>query len=168
MLDVQLDGVYRATQVFAEAMETGSIVHVSSLAPQVAAPNSSTYSAGKGSVDANTRAAAKELAPDIRVNAIAPGYVVTPQNEALIGEGTEARERIRERCPMGDVADREEVAGAPVYLASDAASYSRCPTCSSHRSTRPSGASATAASSRASWVASSSTVSMPASRSRPA
>jgi NAD(P)-dependent dehydrogenase (short-subunit alcohol dehydrogenase family) len=123
VLDVQLDGVYRATQVFAEGMETGSIVHVSSLAPQLAPPNLSTYTAAKGGVDAYTRAAAKELAPRIRVNAIAPGYVVTPQNVDLIGEGTEARERIRERCPMGDVADREEVAGAAVYLASDAASY---------------------------------------------
>ena len=123
VLDVQLDGVYRATQVFAEGMTTGSIVHISSLAPQLAASNLSTYTAAKGGVDAYTRAAAKELAPDIRVNAIAPGYIVTPQNEALIGEGTEARERIRERCPMGDVADREEVAGAAVYLASDAASY---------------------------------------------
>jgi NAD(P)-dependent dehydrogenase (short-subunit alcohol dehydrogenase family) len=123
VLDVQLDGVYRATQSFAGAMETGSVIHVSSLAPQVAAPNLSTYTAAKGGVDAYTRAAAKELAPEIRVNAIAPGYVVTPQNEALIGEGTEAREAIRERCPMGDVADREEIAGAAVYLASDAASY---------------------------------------------
>lgn len=123
VMDVQLDGVYRATQSFAAEMDTGSIVHVSSLAPQLAIANLSTYTAAKGGVDAYTRAAAKELAPEIRVNAIAPGYVVTPQNRDLIGEGTEARERIRERTPMGDVADREEIAGAAVYLASDAASY---------------------------------------------
>lgn len=123
VLDVQLDGVYRATQSFATVMDAGSIVHVSSLAPQLAIANLSTYTAAKGGVDAYTRAAAKDLAPEIRVNAIAPGYVVTPQNEALIGEGTEARESIRERTPMGDVADREEIAGAAVYLASDAASY---------------------------------------------
>jgi len=123
VMDVQLDGVYRVTQSFVEVMETGSIVQVSSLAPQLAIADLSTYTAAKGGVDAYTRAAAKELAPEIRVNAIAPGYVVTPQNVELIGEGTEARERIRERTPMGDVADREEIAGAAVYLASDAASY---------------------------------------------
>ncbi len=123
VLDVQLTGVYRATQSFAAVMDEGSIVHVSSLAPQLAIANLSTYTAAKGGVDAYTRAAAKELAPEIRVNAIAPGYVVTPQNVDLIGEGTEARERIRRRCPMGDVADRSEIAGAAVYLASDAASY---------------------------------------------
>lgn len=123
VVDVQLDGVYRATQSFAREMDEGSIVHISSLAPQTAPPNLSTYTAAKGGVDAYTRAAAKELAPDIRVNAIAPGYIVTPQNEAYIGEGTEAREEIRDRCPMGDVAEREEITGAAVYLASDAASY---------------------------------------------
>jgi NAD(P)-dependent dehydrogenase (short-subunit alcohol dehydrogenase family) len=123
VLDIQLDGVYRATQSFETAMDEGSIIHVSSLASQLAVANVSTYTAAKGGVDAYTRAAAKELAPDIRVNAIAPGYVVTPQNVELIGEGTETREQIRERSPMGDVADREEIAGAAVYLASDAASY---------------------------------------------
>lgn len=123
VLDVQLDGVYRATQSFASVMDEGAILHISSLAPQLAIANLSTYTAAKGGVDAYTRAAAKELAPDVRVNAIAPGYVVTTQNVDLIGEGTEARERIRERCPMGDVAAREEIAGAAVYLASDAASY---------------------------------------------
>ncbi len=123
VLDVQLDGVYRATQSFARVMERGSIIHISSLAPQVAISNLSAYTAAKGGVDAYTRAAAKELAPDVRVNAIAPGYIVTPQNVDLIGEGTEARKRIRERCPMGDVAERAEIAGAAVYLASDAASY---------------------------------------------
>ena len=123
VLDIQLDGVYRATQSFARVMDAGSIIHISSLAPQVAAPNLSAYTAAKGGVDAYTRAAAKELAPNIRINAIAPGYIVTPQNVELIGEGTEARERIRERCPMGDVAERAEIAGAAVYLASDAASY---------------------------------------------
>jgi NAD(P)-dependent dehydrogenase (short-subunit alcohol dehydrogenase family) len=123
VLDIQLDGVYRATQSFETVMDEGSIINVSSLASQLAVANVSTYTAAKGGVDAYTRAAAKELAPDIRVNAIAPGYVVTPQNVELIGEGTETRERIRERSPMGDVADREEIAGAAVYLASDAASY---------------------------------------------
>lgn len=123
VVDVQLDGVYRTTQSFAREMEEGSIIHISSLAAQTATENLSTYTAAKGGVDAYTRAAARELAPDIRVNAIAPGYVVTPQNEEYIGEGTEARERIRERCPMGEVAEREEMAGAAVYLASDAASY---------------------------------------------
>jgi NAD(P)-dependent dehydrogenase (short-subunit alcohol dehydrogenase family) len=121
--DVLLDGVCRSTQVFADAMETGSVVNISSLAGQLAFRNAPAYSAAKGGVDAFTRASAKELAPEIRVNAIAPGFVITPQNEDEYAEGTDKRDRIDRRTPLGRVADREEIAGAAVYLASDAASY---------------------------------------------
>jgi len=109
--------------VFADAMETGSVVNISSLAGQLAFRNAPAYSAAKGGVDAFTRASAKELAPEIRVNAIAPGFVITPQNEDEYAEGTDKRDRIDRRTPLGRVADREEIAGAAVYLASDAASY---------------------------------------------
>jgi len=123
VLDVQLDGVYRATQVFARAMDAGSVVHVSSLAARLALAEAPAYTAAKGGVEALTRAAAKELAPEIRVNAVAPGFVITPQNAETYAPGTEKRRRIDERTPMGRVADREELVGAAVYLASDAASY---------------------------------------------
>ena len=76
-----------------------------------------------GGVEALTRAAAKELAPDARVNAVAPGFVITPQNEETYAPGTEKRRRIDERTPMGRVAEREEIVGAAIYLASDAASF---------------------------------------------
>ncbi|NHN49435.1 SDR family oxidoreductase [Halostella sp. JP-L12] len=122
--DVALDGVRRVTQAFAPAMaDGGSIVNVSSLAARLSMANLPAYSAAKGGVEAFTRAAAKELAPELRVNAVAPGFVITPQNEDTYAEGTEKRERIDERTPMGRVADRGEIVGAAVYLASDAASY---------------------------------------------
>lgn len=123
VLDVQLTGVYRACQVFANRMNTGSIVNVSSGAAQVAMANLSAYSSAKGGVNALTRTAAKELAPDIRVNALSPGFVITPQNEDTYAPGTEKRRRVDRRTPMGRVADREEMVGAVIYLASDAASY---------------------------------------------
>lgn len=123
VLDVALDGVRRVTQAFAPAMEEGSIVTISSMAARLALANLPAYSAAKGGVEAFTRAAAKELAPDIRVNAIAPGFVITPLNEDTYAEGTEKRRRIDERAPLGRVADREEMVGAAVFLASDAASY---------------------------------------------
>lgn len=122
--DVALDGVRRVTQAIAPAMDdNGSIVNISSLAARLAMANLSAYAAAKGGVEAFTRAAAKELAPDIRVNAIAPGFVITPQNEKTYAEGTEKRTAIDNRAPLGRVADREEVVGAVIYLASDAASY---------------------------------------------
>lgn len=124
VLEVALGGVRRVTQAFLPSIDDGgSVVNISSLAAQLSMANLPAYSAAKGGVDAFTRAAAKELAPDVRVNAIAPGFVITPQNADVYAEGTEKRERIDDRAPMGRVAEREEIVGAAVYLASDAASY---------------------------------------------
>jgi NAD(P)-dependent dehydrogenase (short-subunit alcohol dehydrogenase family) len=122
--DVLLNGVRRVTQATAPAMDAGgSIVNVSSLSARLAMANLPAYAASKGGVEAFTRASAKELAPGIRVNAIAPGFVITPQNADTYAEGTTKRQRIDERTPMGRVAEREEIVGAAVYLASDAASF---------------------------------------------
>lgn len=123
VLDVALDGTYRSMQVFGRRMAAGSVVNISSLTARLALTDAAAYSAAKGGVNALTRAAAKEFAPDIRVNAIAPGFVITPQNESTYAEGTEKRERIDRRTPMGRVAERAEIVGAAIYLASDAASY---------------------------------------------
>lgn len=123
VVDVQLGGVYRAIATFADRMHEGSIVNVSSLAARLALSEAAAYSAAKGGVEALTRAAAKELAPSIRVNAIAPGFVITPQNEDTYAAGTRKRDRIEERTPMGRVARREEIVGAAIYLGSDAASF---------------------------------------------
>jgi NAD(P)-dependent dehydrogenase (short-subunit alcohol dehydrogenase family) len=122
--DVTLDGVRRLTQAMLPAMdEGGSIINVSSLAARLALANAPAYSAAKGGVEAFTRASAKELAPEIRVNAIAPGFVITPQNAETYAEGTEKRQKIDERTPLGRVAEREEMVGAALFLASDGASF---------------------------------------------
>lgn len=124
VMDVALDGVRRVTQELAPAMDDGgSIVNISSLAARLSMADLPAYTAAKGGVEAFTRASAKELAPEIRVNAIAPGFVITPQNAETYAEGTEKRSRIDERAPLGRVAEREEIVGAAIYLASDAASY---------------------------------------------
>lgn len=121
--DVALDGVWRVTRTFAPAMDDGAIINISSLTARLSMANLPAYAAAKGGVESFTRAAAKELAPDIRVNAIAPGFVITPQNKETYADGTEKRERIDERTPLGRVAEREEIVGGAVFLASDAASY---------------------------------------------
>lgn len=122
--DVALDGVRRVTQAMVPGMaDGGSIVNISSMAARLAMANLPAYAAAKGGVEAFTRASAKELAPEIRVNAIAPGFVITPQNEETYAPGTEKRQRIDDRAPLGRVAEREEIVGAAIYLGSDAASY---------------------------------------------
>lgn len=123
VIDVLLTGVFRACQIFAREMNDGSIVNLSSMSADLARARLMPYCAAKAGVNALTRCAARELAPDVRVNAIAPGFVMTPLTEEEYGEGTELRAGIDERALAGRVADREEIVGAALYLASDAASY---------------------------------------------
>lgn len=123
VFDVQLKGAARATQLFAREMDEGAIVHVVSASATSAIPNLAAYSTAKGGIDALTRAAAEELGPEIRVNAIRPGFVLTEQTEDTYTEGNPRFETIKERTTHERLGRPEEMAGAAIYLASDAASY---------------------------------------------
>lgn len=123
VFDVQLDGVFRACQTFTRRMSTGSIVNIASLSSVVAMSGLVAYAAAKGGVDAFTRVAATELAPEIRVNAVRPGFVRTAQTADAYAEGSHRYERITRRAAIPRMARPEEIAGAAIYLASDAAGY---------------------------------------------
>lgn len=101
----------------------GSILNVSSFVGIAAAPLQGIYGMTKAAVLSMTRTLALELGPSrIRVNAIAPGLVETRFAQALIAND-DIRQRIVERTPLGRYAQPEEIAGAALYLASDAASF---------------------------------------------
>jgi NAD(P)-dependent dehydrogenase (short-subunit alcohol dehydrogenase family) len=123
VVDVLLTGTFRACRTFGARMDTGSIVTVSSIAAGQARSGLAPYAASKAGVEALTRVLAAEFAPEIRVNALAPGFVITPLTADAYAESTPEREKIEERTPMGRVAAREEMVGAATYLASDASSY---------------------------------------------
>ena len=123
VFDVQLDGTYRAVQIFAERMDEGAIIPISSISNGLAIPNLVPYTTAKGGIDAFTRVAAKELGPEVRVNAIRPGFVRTDQTGGTYDEGTDRHAEIARRTTNGRLADPEEMVGAAIYLASDAASY---------------------------------------------
>lgn len=120
---VQLKGAWRATQVFAETMDEGSIVHIASASAVTAIPNLAAYSAAKGGLDTLVRVAAEELGPAIRVNAVRPGFISSEQTEGTYTEGNPRYETIRDRTTQERLGRPGEVAGAVIYLASDAASY---------------------------------------------
>jgi NAD(P)-dependent dehydrogenase (short-subunit alcohol dehydrogenase family) len=123
VLDVQLSGIHRASQLFQEVMDEGAIITISSMGSVLAMPQTSAYSAAKGGTDAYTRVAAKELGPEIRVNAIRPGFILTPQTEEAYGEGTQRRYEVEKKTETERLGKPEEMVGAAIYLASDAASY---------------------------------------------
>jgi dehydrogenase/reductase SDR family member 4 len=101
----------------------GAIVNVSSTGGVRASPGLGAYSVSKAAILMLTRVLARELAPaGVRVNAIAPALVETRFSEAL-WKSPEILERYLQSTPLGRTAQPEEMAGAVVYLCSDAASY---------------------------------------------
>ncbi|EMA27645.1 SDR family NAD(P)-dependent oxidoreductase [Haloarcula japonica] len=122
-IDTNLTGVFRACQVFGREMESGSIINISSMSAGQAREQRPAYCAAKSGVNGLTRSAAADLGPEIRVNAIEPGFVETPLAGDAFEEGTELRAKIDERTPLERVAQPDEIAGAAVYLASDASSF---------------------------------------------
>jgi len=121
-LDIILTGTYRAIQIFGREMDSGSIITISSISAWYARANRSASSSAKSGVNGLTRAAAADLGPGIRVNAIAPGYIETPLWEDA-SDTTDEIEMVRKRTALGRVGQPEEIVGAAIYLASDAASY---------------------------------------------
>ncbi|MFB6150521.1 MAG: SDR family NAD(P)-dependent oxidoreductase [Haloarculaceae archaeon] len=122
-IDVLLTGTFRAIREFGAAMDEGSIVNISSMSARQSREARPSYVAAKAGLNGLTRAAAADLAPDVRVNAIAPGFVRTELAGPKLDEGSAFREGVDERTPMDRVATPDEISGAALYLASDAASF---------------------------------------------
>ena len=126
VLDTNLTAVFRVGREVAKRMaprQKGRIINIASLMSEVARPGVGPYAAAKGGVRMLTRAMCVEWARfGINTNAIAPGYFATELNADLVAD-TAFDSWIRGRTPAGRWGDVDELVGAAIFLASDAASF---------------------------------------------
>lgn len=134
VVDLNLFGTIIPTQVFGEVMSrqrSGSIINIGSMAVPRAISRAIGYAASKAAAENFTRWLAIELASKygegLRVNTIRPGFFVGEQNRHLLlnedGSLTDRGQLIVTNTPMGRFGNADEVAGAAIYLASDASRF---------------------------------------------
>jgi NAD(P)-dependent dehydrogenase (short-subunit alcohol dehydrogenase family) len=124
VLDVNLTGVFHCTQVAAREMRDaggGVILMTASTNGLTGHPHYADYNASKAGVILLARTLARELAPTVRVNAVCPGYVLTPMQKAEYTP--EMLAEVNASIPLGRHAHPDEIAALFAFLASDEGSY---------------------------------------------
>jgi len=128
-------GTVLTSQVFGETMVKngkGSIINISSMAAMIPLTKTIAYSGAKAAVSNFTQWLAvyinQNYSKNIRVNALAPGFLLTEQNRYLLidretGKETERGQRIKDHTPMGRYGNPEELLGAVIWLCSEASSF---------------------------------------------
>ena len=127
VLDLNLNAVFALSQAFARQRiasgEPGKIINIGSLMSQSTRPNNAPYAASKGGILLLTKALSVDWAPHrILVNAIGPGYIQTPLNQALVDD-PEFSQWVEGRCHLGRWGQPSDLVGAAVFLASPASDF---------------------------------------------
>lgn len=124
VIATNLRGAYLCTKAVMRPMmkaRAGSIVNISSVVGQMGNPGQSNYSASKAGLEGFTRSVAQEIASrNIRVNAVAPGFIVTDMTDAL---DEKQKEAIQSKIPLQRLGSVEDIAHAVAFLLSDASPY---------------------------------------------
>jgi len=102
--------------------EGASIINIASMYATFGAADRPAYASSKGAIVQLTKSLAQEYAPKVRVNAVAPGWIVTPLSQGLFADKG-VSDPILARIPAGRWGKAEEIADAIVYLASPVAGY---------------------------------------------
>lgn len=127
LIDVNLKGIFLGLKYQVPHMTAaggGAIVNTSSLFGVMGFATTAVYCASKWGVIGLTNSVALEVArKNIRVNAIAPGSVMTPLLKGMFGSEQSAKDTVLPMIPMGRISDPSEIANLVLYLSSDAASF---------------------------------------------
>lgn len=128
VMDVHVKGTYLSSQHALRSMlegDGGRIVNISSIAGLGAFPKRTAYSPAKAAIAMLTKTLAVEVAPSVRVNAVAPGYVRTPMVTDILTDDERdlSAAPLEDRTPMGRLADPADIADAIYFLTSEQARY---------------------------------------------
>ncbi|RTL71957.1 MAG: glucose 1-dehydrogenase [Hyphomicrobiales bacterium] len=121
--EVHVRGTFLMTRAVGKHMlarGSGAIINIASMLGHVAAPRVAPYAAAKAAIIQLTKVLSLELAPHVRVNAIAPGYIDTPLTRQ---HAPEIRQRIMDTAPLGRFGEASELIGPALFLASSASSF---------------------------------------------
>jgi 3(or 17)beta-hydroxysteroid dehydrogenase len=124
ILSINVEGVFLGCKYGVPALRSsggGSIVNLSSLAAFLGTPDLSAYGASKGAVRQFTKTVAMDCARKgykVRCNSVHPGIIMTPMGESIL-PSEKARERTRQRVPVGHFGTPEDIAYGVLYLISD-------------------------------------------------
>jgi len=124
VLDINLTGAFYLTRAAARPLmkaKTGAVVNIASVVGEMGNGGQAAYSASKGALIALTKTVARELASrNVRVNAVAPGFIDTPMTQSL---PEAAKTKMFEAIPLARLGTPQDIADCVAWLSSDKASY---------------------------------------------
>ena len=127
ILNTNLAGLFSLTREVAKCMverKKGSIIMITSMAAIYGLPDVAPYAASKSGLLGLTRSLATDLSPSgVRINAIAPGFIVSPMHEEALRRFPEKGKKILDRTPLKRFGTPADIGQAAVFLASDASGF---------------------------------------------